>query len=221
MPRRSEGHRRRPRHGGRRRAAGPSRARPFDRRQSRRAGRDARRGGRNPRHRRIRRTPHRSARLAFEMGGRRARSRARLQDLRDGRTVLGDQGPHDRRRLRQGGAAGRAGKGVCEWRFAGSGRLAWGGERRTSRRAVRRAQPAADGQARGGRGRRLSVRPPHRGGDRRGAPPLPDEARLAGAEPLVARYLAAFAALGLAARPAPPRAAARGLHVVARQAALV
>ena len=51
---------------------------------------------------------------------------------------------------------------------------------------------------------------------------FPDEApQLAGAGPLVARYLAAFAALGLSASSAPPRAAARGLHVVARQAGLV
>jgi 2-dehydro-3-deoxygalactonokinase len=51
---------------------------------------------------------------------------------------------------------------------------------------------------------------------------FPDEApRVAGAEPLVARYLAAFAALELAASPASPHAAARGLHLLARQAGLV
>ena len=50
---------------------------------------------------------------------------------------------------------------------------------------------------------------------------FPDAAPyLAGAEALVARYLAAFAALGLAARAAPPRAAARGLRILAVAAGL-
>jgi 2-dehydro-3-deoxygalactonokinase len=51
---------------------------------------------------------------------------------------------------------------------------------------------------------------------------FPREApRLAGAERLVKRYLAAFQVLGEEARPAPPRAAARGLLILARHAGLV
>ena len=42
------------------------------------------------------------------------------------------------------------------------------------------------------------------------------EPHVAGAETLVERYLAAFEALGVAARAAPPRAAARGLFRIAR-----
>jgi len=44
---------------------------------------------------------------------------------------------------------------------------------------------------------------------------------VAGAEPLVRRYLAAFDALGVKAIAAPPRAAARGLHLLAREAGLI
>lgn len=47
------------------------------------------------------------------------------------------------------------------------------------------------------------------------------EPHLAGAEALVDRYLAAFAALGLSARAAPPKAAARGLYILARAAGLI
>jgi 2-dehydro-3-deoxygalactonokinase len=51
---------------------------------------------------------------------------------------------------------------------------------------------------------------------------FPREApHLAGAEGLVKRYLAAFEVLGEEARPAPPRAAARGLLVLARHAGLL
>jgi 2-dehydro-3-deoxygalactonokinase len=51
---------------------------------------------------------------------------------------------------------------------------------------------------------------------------FPDEgAHVAGANALVERYRTAFAALGEAASAAPPRAAARGLFVVARQAGLL
>ena len=46
------------------------------------------------------------------------------------------------------------------------------------------------------------------------------EPYVAGAETLVGRYLAAFAALGLQARAASPKAAARGLFVLARAAGL-
>jgi 2-dehydro-3-deoxygalactonokinase len=50
----------------------------------------------------------------------------------------------------------------------------------------------------------------------------PGEApHVAGAEALVARYLAAFKALGLPARAAPPRAAARGLFRIARDGGLL
>ncbi len=50
----------------------------------------------------------------------------------------------------------------------------------------------------------------------------PDEkAHVAGAKALVERYLAAFAVLGVEASAAPPRAAARGLLVIARQAGLL
>ena len=48
-----------------------------------------------------------------------------------------------------------------------------------------------------------------------------EEPHVAGAEPLVKRYLAAFETLGQEARAAPPRAAARGLFVLARQAGLL
>ncbi|MGA7199582.1 2-dehydro-3-deoxygalactonokinase [Roseiarcus sp.] len=44
---------------------------------------------------------------------------------------------------------------------------------------------------------------------------------VAGAEALVHRYLAAFDALGLKALAVPPRAAARGLHLLARAAGLI
>jgi 2-dehydro-3-deoxygalactonokinase len=44
---------------------------------------------------------------------------------------------------------------------------------------------------------------------------------VAGAEALVARYLAAFEALGVSARVAPPRAAARGLFRIARDGGLL
>ena len=44
---------------------------------------------------------------------------------------------------------------------------------------------------------------------------------VAGAEALVRRYLAAFDALGVKALAAPPRAAARGLHLLAREAGLI
>jgi 2-dehydro-3-deoxygalactonokinase len=47
------------------------------------------------------------------------------------------------------------------------------------------------------------------------------EPHVAGAEALVKRYLAAFETLGQEARAAPPRAAARGLFVLARQAGLL
>ncbi len=51
---------------------------------------------------------------------------------------------------------------------------------------------------------------------------FPREApRVAGANALVKRYLAAFAVLGEEAVAAPPRAAARGLFILARQAGLV
>ncbi len=50
----------------------------------------------------------------------------------------------------------------------------------------------------------------------------PGEApHLAGAEALVRRYIAAFEALGVAARSAPPRAAARGLFRIARDGGLL
>jgi 2-dehydro-3-deoxygalactonokinase len=49
-----------------------------------------------------------------------------------------------------------------------------------------------------------------------------DEApHVAGAEALVQRYLAAFDTLGVKALAAPPRAAARGLHLLAREAGLI
>jgi 2-dehydro-3-deoxygalactonokinase len=48
-----------------------------------------------------------------------------------------------------------------------------------------------------------------------------EEPHLAGAEALVERYLKAFAALGVAARSAPPRAAARGLLRIARDGGLL
>jgi 2-dehydro-3-deoxygalactonokinase len=51
---------------------------------------------------------------------------------------------------------------------------------------------------------------------------FPGEARhVAGAEALVARYLAAFEALGVSARAAPMRAAARGLFRIARDGGLL
>jgi 2-dehydro-3-deoxygalactonokinase len=51
---------------------------------------------------------------------------------------------------------------------------------------------------------------------------FPDETPdVAGAEALVARYLAAFEALGVSARVAPPRAAARGLFRIARDGGLL
>jgi len=48
-----------------------------------------------------------------------------------------------------------------------------------------------------------------------------EDPQVAGAEALVRRYLAAFDALGEKAFAAPGRAAARGLHLLARQAGLV
>ena len=48
-----------------------------------------------------------------------------------------------------------------------------------------------------------------------------EEPHIAGAEKLVERYLAAFEVLGEEARPAAPRAAARGLFILARYAGLV
>ena len=50
----------------------------------------------------------------------------------------------------------------------------------------------------------------------------PGEApHVAGAEALVRRYIAAFEALGVPARAAPPRAAARGLFRIARDGGLL
>ena len=48
-----------------------------------------------------------------------------------------------------------------------------------------------------------------------------EEPHVAGAEALVERYLAAFAALGVSARAAPIRAAARGLFRIARDGGLL
>ena len=48
-----------------------------------------------------------------------------------------------------------------------------------------------------------------------------EEPHLAGAEALVRRYIAAFEALGVPARAAPPRAAARGLFRIARDGGLL
>ena len=48
-----------------------------------------------------------------------------------------------------------------------------------------------------------------------------EEPHVAGAEALVKRYLAAFEALGVGARAAPPRAAARGLFRIARDGGLL
>ena len=48
-----------------------------------------------------------------------------------------------------------------------------------------------------------------------------EEPHVAGAEALVARYLAAFEALGVSARAAPRRAAARGLFRIAREGGLL
>ncbi len=48
-----------------------------------------------------------------------------------------------------------------------------------------------------------------------------EEAHVAGAEGLVARYLAAFVALGERAHAAPSKAAARGLYLIARAGGLV
>ena len=48
-----------------------------------------------------------------------------------------------------------------------------------------------------------------------------EEPHVAGAEALVERYLAAFEALGVSARAAPPRAAARGLFRIARDGGLL
>ena len=48
-----------------------------------------------------------------------------------------------------------------------------------------------------------------------------EEPYVAGAETLVERYLAAFAALDVSARAAPPRAAARGLFRIARDGGLL
>ena len=48
-----------------------------------------------------------------------------------------------------------------------------------------------------------------------------EEPHVAGAEALVKRYLKAFEALGGGARPAPPRAAARGLFRIARDGGLL
>ena len=62
-----------------------------------------------------------------------------------------------------------------------------------------------------------------RRGNRRGAAALirAQEPHVAGAETLVKRYLAAFEAFGVAARAAPPRAAARGLFRIARDGGLL
>ena len=48
-----------------------------------------------------------------------------------------------------------------------------------------------------------------------------EEPHVAGAEPLVKRYLAAFEALGVGAHAAAPRAAARGLFRIARDGGLL
>ena len=48
-----------------------------------------------------------------------------------------------------------------------------------------------------------------------------EEPHVAGAEALVGRYIAAFEAIGVAARSAPPRAAARGLFRIARDGGLL
>ena len=48
-----------------------------------------------------------------------------------------------------------------------------------------------------------------------------EEPHVAGAEPLVKRYLAAFEALGVSAHAAAPRAAARGLFRIARDGGLL
>jgi 2-dehydro-3-deoxygalactonokinase len=48
-----------------------------------------------------------------------------------------------------------------------------------------------------------------------------EEPHVAGAQALVERYLKAFEALGVSARAAPPRAAARGLFRIARHGGLL
>ncbi len=106
------------------------------------------------------------------MGCRRSGLGRELQDLRDRRALLGDQGPHDRRRLRPRRNAEAARGRVRPRRQARRGGRARRRQDRPPRRALWRAQPAADGQARRGGCGRLSVGAPHRRGNRRGAAPL-------------------------------------------------
>ena len=91
-----------------------------------------------------------------------------------------------------------------------------------NRPPVWRAIAAAHGRPCRGRCRRIPLRPLGRWRDRRGAAALSGEApHVAGAEALVERYLAAFEALGVPARAAPMRAAARGLFRIARDGGLL
>ena len=148
MPGRSARHRREFRRGPGGRPCRSSRARPFLRGRHWRAGRHARRGGRDPRHFGFGRTADRSARLPFEMGDRRTRPGRALQDIRDRRIVRGNQGSYARRRLRSR-RQGESGRGGLR-----AGRQARRGGRRrvrAARRSFRGPQPAADGQARPGR----------------------------------------------------------------------
>ena len=101
---------------------------------------------------------------------------------------------------------------------------------RGRRREVRPDRPpvwsaivAAYGRPRGGRRRRISVRPAHRGGDRRGAAALSRRGAACRGRRGAGEALpyAAFEALGVSARAAPTRAAARGLFRIARDGGLL
>ena len=78
---------------------------------------------------------------------------SRLQDLRHRRGLHRDQGSHHRRRLRAGSACQAARSGVLASASCAAPRplAVTKGNRGTARRAVRRAQPAADGRTRRGR----------------------------------------------------------------------
>ena len=188
------------------------------------AGRDAGRGDGNLRGRRFGRAPHRAARLAFEMGEGRGRARRRVQDLRHRGIVCSAARPHGRRRFRQSRASERApGEAFALGVERGAAAAAGKGEVRPARPPVRRAIAAAHGRARS-RTMPANICPAFssaRRSARRGGS-IPARSRMSrGPRRWSARYLAAFEALGVPARAAPPRAAARGLFRIARDGGLL
>ena len=140
---------------------------------------------------------------------RRSGPHSELQDLRHRGALRRSQGSHARRRLRPRGQVEAAGRRLS--RGAATAQQPTLGEKNGGppRLPLRRAQPAADGQARRGRRGRLSVGAPDRGGNRGGAAPLRRRGRRMSPAPRRSCIATSRPSMRSASQPSPFRRAPR------------